>query len=353
MARNVLIMAGGTGGHVFPALACAREFQARGYTVHWLGTPRGIENDLVPQAGLTLHRIDIAGLRGKGALALLKAPLQMVRALRQAQRVLRDVQPVCVLGMGGFVTGPGGLAARLAGIPLIIHEQNAVAGTSNRALAPMARRICEAFPNTFPASEKRRTTGNPVRSELFLKEKNFSKTPQLLVLGGSLGAEPINQLLPQALALLPPEIRPRVVHQAGRQHAEITAARYREAGVVADVQPFIADMASAYREADCVICRAGALTIGELAAAGLPSFLIPLPHAIDDHQTRNAEFLAQAGAALLLPQRTIDAARLAAHLTDVLTHPEKLVAMGSAAKHLAKPEATREVVDICLEVLNG
>ncbi|MFW9606708.1 MAG: undecaprenyldiphospho-muramoylpentapeptide beta-N-acetylglucosaminyltransferase [Pseudomonas sp.] len=353
MARNVLIMAGGTGGHVFPALACAREFQARGYTVHWLGTPRGIENDLVPQAGLTLHRIDIAGLRGKGALALLKAPLQMVRALRQAQRVLRDVQPVCVLGMGGFVTGPGGLAARLAGIPLIIHEQNAVAGTSNRALAPMARRICEAFPNTFPASAKRRTTGNPVRSELFLKEKAINKTPQLLVLGGSLGAEPINQLLPQALALLSPEIRPRVVHQAGRQHAEITAARYREAGVVADVQPFIADMASAYREADCVICRAGALTIGELAAAGLPSLLIPLPHAIDDHQTRNAEFLAQAGAALLLPQRTIDAARLAAHLTDVLTHPEKLVAMGSAAKHLAKPEATCEVVDICLEVLNG
>lgn len=356
MAANVLIMAGGTGGHVFPALACAREFQSRGYTVHWLGTPRGIENELVPQAGLPLHRIEMSGLRGKGLLSLLKAPFRLARALWQARRVLREIEPVCVLGMGGFVTGPGGWAARLAGIPLVIHEQNAVAGTANRALAPFAARICEAFPDTFAASAKRRTTGNPVRAELFAPaaHPNAPAEPRrLLVLGGSLGAEPLNKLLPAALALLPAELRPQVCHQAGRQHAEVTAARYREAGIEAEVLPFIADMAAAYRAADLVICRAGALTVSELAAAGLPSLLVPLPHAIDDHQTRNAEFLARAGAAVLLPQRTTDAAGLAAQLTEVLMHSEKLAAMGAIARRLAKPEATRAVVDICLEVAHG
>ena len=356
MAANVLIMAGGTGGHVFPALACAREFQARGYTVHWLGTPRGIENELVPAAGLPLHRIEMSGLRGKGALSLLKAPFLLARALWQARRVLREVQPVCVLGMGGFVTGPGGWAARLAGIPLVIHEQNAVAGTANRALAPFAARVCEAFPDTFPASAKRRTTGNPVRAELFRdtpRQIPPSGTVRLLVLGGSLGAEPLNRLLPAALARLPAEARPQVCHQAGRQHAGLTATRYREAGVAAEVLPFIADMAAAYREADLVICRAGALTVSELAAAGLPSMLVPLPHAIDDHQTRNAEYLASAGAAVLLAQHSTDAAALAAQLTEVLMHSERLSAMGEAARRLAKPAATREVVDICLEVAHG
>lgn len=356
MGANVLIMAGGTGGHVFPALACAREFQARGYQVHWLGTPRGIENELVPAAGLPLHRIEMSGLRGKGVLSLLKAPVLLVKALWQARRVLRELRPVCVLGMGGFVTGPGGWAARLAGIPLVIHEQNAVAGTANRALAPFAARICEAFPDTFPASAKRRTTGNPVRAELFQAQPRptpANRPPRLLVLGGSLGAEPLNKLLPAALALLPAAVRPVVCHQAGRQHAELTATRYREAGVAAEVLPFIADMAAAYRAADLVICRAGALTVSELAAAGLPSFLVPLPHAIDDHQTRNAEYLAKAGAAVLLPQHATDAAGLAAQLTEVLMHSEKLDSMGAIAHRLAKPEATRTVVDICLEVAHG
>ncbi|MCL7461525.1 undecaprenyldiphospho-muramoylpentapeptide beta-N-acetylglucosaminyltransferase [Pseudomonas sp. NW5] len=356
MGANVLIMAGGTGGHVFPALACAREFAARGYTVHWLGTPRGIENELVPQAGLPLHHIQISGLRGKGWRALLRAPWQLVSALRQARRVLREVQPVCVLGMGGFVTGPGGLAARLAGIPLIIHEQNAVAGTSNRLLAPLASRICEAFPHTFAPSARRRTTGNPVRAELFSEAPVIRAADQpvrLLVLGGSLGAEPLNQLLPAALAHLPIELRPQIRHQAGRQHAEITAERYRTAGIEAEVVPFIADMAAAYREADLVVCRAGALTVSELAAAGLPALLIPLPHAIDDHQTRNAEYLARAGAAVLLAQHRTDAAALAAQLTEVLMHREKRHAMGEQARRLAKPDATAEVVDICLEVAHG
>ncbi|MHB0850359.1 undecaprenyldiphospho-muramoylpentapeptide beta-N-acetylglucosaminyltransferase [Stutzerimonas nitrititolerans] len=356
MAANVLIMAGGTGGHVFPALACAHEFQSRGYKVHWLGTPRGIENEVVPAAGLPLHLIDVSGLRGKSVGSLLKAPWQLLRSLWQARRVMRQLQPVCVLGLGGYVTGPGGLAARLAGVPLVIHEQNAVAGTANRSLAPFAARVCEAFPGTFAASDKRRTTGNPVRTELFLETPRDSladRRPRLLVLGGSLGAEPLNKLLPDALAQVSSELRPEVFHQAGKQHADITRERYEAAGVTAQVAPFIKDMASAYAWADLVICRAGALTVCELAAAGLPSFLVPLPHAIDDHQTHNAEYLAKEGAALLLPQATTDAAALAAQLTEVLMQPEKLKAMGATARRLSRPDATRTVVDICLEVAHG
>ncbi|MBD9427588.1 undecaprenyldiphospho-muramoylpentapeptide beta-N-acetylglucosaminyltransferase [Pseudomonas sp. PDM15] len=356
MRGNVLIMAGGTGGHVFPALACAREFKARGYAVHWLGTPRGIENELVPAAELPLHLIQVSGLRGKGKLSLLKAPFQLIRALLQARKVMRELQPVCVLGMGGYVTGPGGLAARMNGAPLVIHEQNAVAGTANRSLAPFASRVCEAFPNTFGKSDKLRTTGNPVREELFLETPRDAlgkRRPRLLVLGGSLGAEPLNKLLPAALAKVAGELRPQVFHQAGKQHDQVTAERYREVAVEAEVAPFIKDMAAAYAWADLVICRAGALTVSELAAAGLPSFLVPLPHAIDDHQTRNAEYLAKEGAAFLLPQHATDADKLAAQLTEVLMHPEKLKAMGRTARSLAKPDATRTVVEICLEVARG
>ncbi|MDG9923748.1 MULTISPECIES: undecaprenyldiphospho-muramoylpentapeptide beta-N-acetylglucosaminyltransferase [unclassified Pseudomonas] len=356
MRGNVLIMAGGTGGHVFPALACAREFKARGYSVHWLGTPRGIENELVPAAELPLHLIQVSGLRGKGKLSLLKAPFQLIRALWQARKVMRELQPVCVLGMGGYVTGPGGLAARMNGAPLVIHEQNAVAGTANRSLAPFASRVCEAFPNTFCKGDKLRTTGNPVREELFLETPRDAlgkRRPRLLVLGGSLGAEPLNKLLPAALAKVAGELRPQVFHQAGKQHDQVTAERYREAAVEAEVAPFIKDMAAAYAWADLVICRAGALTVSELAAAGLPSFLVPLPHAIDDHQTRNAEYLAKEGAAFLLPQHATDADKLAAQLTEVLMHPEKLKAMGRTARSLAKPDATRTVVEICLEVARG
>ncbi len=226
--KNVLIMAGGTGGHVFPALACAREFPARGYTVHWLGTPRGIENELVPQAGLQLHLINVTGLRGKSKLSLLKAPFTLVKAVLQARRIIRQLKPVCVIGFGGYVTGPGGVAAKLSGVPVVIHEQNARAGTANRMLVPLAGRVCEAFPDTFGSSDKRRTTGNPVRSELFLepaRESLAGRRARLLVLGGSLGAEPLNKLLPQALALVPEAIRPEVFHQAGRNHDQITAQR--------------------------------------------------------------------------------------------------------------------------------
>ena len=355
-SHNVLIMAGGTGGHVFPALACAREFASRGYQVHWLGTPRGIENELVAKAGFTLHHIQVSGLRGKGVTALVKAPVQLLRAFYQTTRVIREVRPVCVLGFGGYVTGPGGLAARLGGIAVVIHEQNAVAGTANRLLAPLARRVCQGFPNTFASGAKARTTGNPVRAELFREEPRpavANRRPRLLVLGGSLGAEPLNRLLPEALAKLDPAQRPEVFHQAGRGHDVLTTQRYRKAGVQALVAPFVEDMAAAYRWADLVGCRAGALTVSELTAEGLPSLLVPLPHAIDDHQTHNAEFLVQQGAAQLLPQSSTDASVLARQLETLFADPQQLAAMAAAAAKLARPNATRDVVDICLEVARG
>ena len=356
MRGNILIMAAGTGGHVFPALACAEEFTARGYQVHWLGAGRGIENELVPAAGYTLHTLNISGLRGKGVSSLLTAPFKLLAALWQAKRLMTELKPVCVLGMGGYVTGPGGLAAKLSSIPLVIHEQNAVAGTANRALATFATRICEAFPNTFKQRKNCLTTGNPVRKELFLETAadDLAQRPvNLLVLGGSLGAEPLNKLLPEALAKVAQNLRPKVTHQAGREHDQVTRERYQTAQVAAEVVPFISDMAAAYAEADLVICRAGALTVSELAATGRGSFLLPLPHAIDDHQTRNAEFLAEQGAAILLPQHATDADDLAAQLTEVLMDKNRIKTMGEQARLLAQPDATQRVVTVCVEVARG
>src|SRR5699024_10445898 len=356
MSGTILIMAEGTGGHVFPALACAEEFTARGYQVHWLGAGRGIENELVPAAGYSLHTLKVDGLRGKGLRSLLTAPFKLLAALWQAQRVMAKLKPVCVLGMGGYVTGPGGLAAKLSARPLVIHEQNAVAGTANRALATFATRICEAFPNTFKKRKNCLSTGNPVRPELFLetpRQPLQDRAVNLLVLGGSLGAEPLNKLLPAAIAKLPHNLRPNIQHQAGRGNQHSASARYQDAGVEEQLLRFIADRAAAYGWADLVICRARALTVSELAAAGLASFLVPLPHAIDDHQTRNAEFLAQQGAAVLLPQHATDAERLAAQLTEVLMDKQRIETMGQHAQKLAQPDATQRVVDICLEVAHG
>ncbi|NLJ12470.1 MAG: undecaprenyldiphospho-muramoylpentapeptide beta-N-acetylglucosaminyltransferase [Gammaproteobacteria bacterium] len=356
MRGNILIMAAGTGGHVFPALACAQEFKARGYQVHWLGAGRGIENELVPAAGFTLHTLKVDGLRGKGVASLLTAPFKLLAALWQAKRLMGQLQPVCVLGFGGYVTGPGGLAAKLSSVPLVIHEQNAVAGTANRALSVFATRVCEAFPGTFKQRKNCVTTGNPVRESLFLatpRNDLQQRAVNLLVLGGSLGAEPLNKLVPAALAQLPQELRPEVFHQAGREHDQITRERYAEAAVAAQVVPFISDMARAYAWADLVICRAGALTVSELAAAGLAAFLVPLPHAIDDHQTRNAEFLAKQGAAVLLPQHATDADRLAAQLKEVLMDKQRIKTMGEQARLQAQPDATQQVIAVCLEVARG
>lgn len=356
MRANILIMAAGTGGHVFPALACAQEFVARGYQVHWLGAGRGIECRVVPEAGFSLHNVSATGLRGKGLVKLIKAPFQLLRALWQSYRLIKQIKPVCVLGMGGYVTGPGGLAARLCGVPLIIHEQNAVAGTANRSLAKWAARICQAFPDTFPAQKNVLTTGNPVRSAVLqaASDKNaISQPARLLVLGGSLGAEALNQLVPQAIALLPQEIRPEIWHQAGEGHAQRTQERYQSVALDAQVVPFIDDVAQAYAWADLVVCRAGALTVSELAVIGRAAFLLPLPHAIDDHQTKNAEFLAQHQAAVVLPQRTTTAQDLAAQLTEVFMHSHKLIEMAQQARNVAQPNATQQVVNACLEVVHG
>lgn len=355
MARRVLIMAGGTGGHVFPGLACAREFQRRGMTVAWLGTSTGIEAKLVPQAGIELFCIDIKGVRGKGIARLLFAPLMLAQAVWQAIDVVRKVKPDCVLGMGGFAAAPGGFAARLLMKPLVIHEQNSVAGTTNRLLAPLAQRVMEAFPDTFARKPKVRWAGNPVREEIAAVTAGTAdnKPLHLLVLGGSLGAQVLNETVPAALATIAPHERPLIRHQCGAQHAEKTMAAYRLHDVDADVQPFIADMASTYAWADVVVCRAGALTIAELTCAGRASILVPLPHAIDDHQTKNAQWLTNAGGAEILLQKQLTADSLAQHLLQFIRSPQKIITMAHAARAQSKPDATLIVADACQEVMDA
>lgn len=355
---RILIMAGGTGGHVFPALAVAQELRRRGAEVSWLGTRAGIEAELVPQAGIDIDYISISGLRGKGALGWALAPLRILRALWQAFAVLRQRQPQAVLGLGGFASGPGGLAAWLSGRPLLIHEQNAVAGLTNRLLSRVAKQVLQGFPGAFAEAPWVSTCGNPVRPEIAAitaPEQRYATHPgalRLLVVGGSLGAMALNEALPRALALLPEEKRPMVRHQSGRRHLEQVRQAYRAAGVEAELVPFIDDMAAAYDWADMVLCRAGALTVSELAAAGAAAVLVPYPHAVDDHQTRNAAFLVDAGAALLLPQHRMNAETLAATLQRFCTDPDAgraaLCAMAQAARRLAQSDATAMVAEACI-----
>lgn len=349
--KKFLVMAGGTGGHVFPALAVAKALQAQGAEIAWLGTERGIESQLIPAADIPLHVISVEGVRGRGRGALLKAPWQISKAIMQARQVVKAVAPDAVLGFGGFATGPGGVAARLSGIPLIIHEQNAVAGTTNRLLARIASRVLEAFPSGLPAATQ---VGNPVRSEIAAlpvpSERIAMGRPlRLLVLGGSLGAVAINELVPQALAKLDASVRPKVVHQAGQRHLDVAREAYERVQVEADVVPFISDMAAAYESADLVICRSGALTVSEVAAAGVGAIMVPFPFAIDDHQTKNGEWLAQAGAAMVIQQDDLDADQLAEILRGLFADPKKLLAMAEAARKVAKPDATEQVIAICRE----
>ncbi|OUS10688.1 undecaprenyldiphospho-muramoylpentapeptide beta-N-acetylglucosaminyltransferase [Gammaproteobacteria bacterium 53_120_T64] len=354
--RRMLIMAGGTGGHVFPALAVAEELRERGIAVTWLGTQRGIEARLVPAADFPIRFIDVVGLRGKrGVMAKLKAPLGLLKALWQAISVVRSVGPQCVLGFGGFASGPGGLAARLLAVPLVIHEQNAVAGTTNRILQKLAGRVLQAFPNALARGEH---CGNPVRREISALEMpqtrlsfTTGQRPRVLVLGGSLGAAAMNRVLPEALALLSATELPTVVHQCGPQHLETTRQAYREAGVAAEVVAFVDDMAAAYGAADFVVCRAGALTVSELTAAGLGALLIPYPHAIDDHQRENARWLVANNAALMMQEKDLQAAALATALKEILTNTQGLVAMAVAARALALPDAVATVADVCEEVM--
>lgn len=357
---RIVVMAGGTGGHVFPALAVADELRARGVEVSWLGTRQGLEAEVVPRAGFPIDYVQVSGLRGKGVLNLLLAPVKLLLALSQSLKIISQRKPAAVLGMGGFVTGPGGLAAWLKRCPLLIHEQNARAGLTNRLLSPLARRVMQAFPDTFATTEKVRHTGNPLRKTFIDTTTNVttnatanteSRALRLLAVGGSLGAARFNEVVPQALATMDVNVRPEVWHQAGKRNIDAARSAYAEAEIEARLEPFIDDMATAYGWADVVLCRAGAMTIAELAAAGVPSILVPFPFAVDDHQTANAHYLSDTQAAILLPQAQFTAEKLTEILLSLSA--EKLKLMADAARKLALLDATAQVVEQCLAVVRG
>lgn len=351
MSRPVMIMAGGTGGHILPALAVARLLRERGIPVLWLGSRGGMETRMVPEEGFALAEIAIGGLRGKGWGTRLVVPWRLLKAVRQAMAIMRVQRPRLVLGFGSFVAGPGGLAARLLGIPLVIHEQNAIAGLTNRVLARWADRVLAGYPGAFAQGAE--VVGNPVRADIAAlpppEERMAGRQGplRLLVVGGSLGARALNDTVPQALALLPEAERPEVWHQAGAKLIDEARAAYAQAGVQARVEPFIADMAAAYTWADLVLCRAGALTVAELAAAGVGSLLVPFPHAVDDHQTHNAAVLAQAGAAEIIQQTELTAGRLAERLHALGRDRAQLVDMARRARAQARPDAAARVLALC------
>jgi UDP-N-acetylglucosamine--N-acetylmuramyl-(pentapeptide) pyrophosphoryl-undecaprenol N-acetylglucosamine transferase len=351
---KIVIMAGGTGGHVFPALAVADELRARGHEVAWIGTRQGLEARVVPAAGIDIAWIEVGGLRGKGWRTLLMSPWHVARALHQARRIFRQLRPGVALGMGGFASGPGGLAAHLSGCPLVLHEQNAVPGITNRVLSRVARHVLQGFPGSFAPARHAEYVGNPVRAAIAAvpppaqRFAGHSGALRLLVMGGSQGARVLNDTLPAAIAQLDDAQRPEIWHQTGTRDAESVTAVYRQHGVAARVLPFIEDMAGAYTWADLAVCRAGALTIAELTAAGLGAVLIPFAAAVDDHQTRNAQFLVQAGAAELLPQSQLSTANLSSTLQRLLASRQVLLNMAQRARALAKPDAAVKVAEACL-----
>jgi UDP-N-acetylglucosamine--N-acetylmuramyl-(pentapeptide) pyrophosphoryl-undecaprenol N-acetylglucosamine transferase len=350
----IMIMAGGTGGHVFPGLAVAAELKARRREVVWLGTQRGLEARLVPQHGIEIEWITIAGVRGRGVLAWLSAPFRIAAAVLEALRALRRRRPAAVLGMGGFVAGPGGVAAWLTRRPLIIHEQNSVAGSTNRWLAPLAARVFEAFPGSFPPGTRAELVGNPVRRSLVPtddpRQRLLARSGirrRVLVIGGSQGARILNQTVPHALAELPAATRPEVWHQAGRGLADARAA-YDAAGVEARVVEFIDDMSEAYRWADLVVARSGALTVAELAMVGVGAILVPFAAAIDDHQTANARYFARGGAGLVIAERDLTKSSLAQSLAERLADLDGLAAMAAAAHEQAKYAVAEQIADACV-----
>jgi UDP-N-acetylglucosamine--N-acetylmuramyl-(pentapeptide) pyrophosphoryl-undecaprenol N-acetylglucosamine transferase len=352
MKNRVLIMAGGTGGHIFPALAVARAFQKEGIEVEWLGTKRGLEASIVPKAGIILHTLTVAGLRRAGWLSLALAPLRLCLALLQALRIMVMFKPNVVLGMGGFASGPGGIAAWLLRYPLVIHEQNAVAGVTNRILSRFAKKVLEGFPNSFSDNRHAIWTGNPVREELAgLPMPAERHGPlRILIMGGSQGAVALNQLCPEGLSLIPENNRPEVWHQTGNRQEEKTRKWYLEKGVNARVEAFIEEVSEAYAWADLVLCRAGALTVAELAMTGVASILVPFPFAADDHQTHNGRFLETIGAARVIPQTALDPLKLADIIIDMSSNRQALLKMANAARSAAKPDAVIKVVENCKEV---
>ena len=356
---TILIMAGGTGGHVFPALALARLLRARSHDVIWLGTRRGLEARVVPAEHIDIEWLSMSGLRGKGLLTLLAAPFKLLRSVWQALGVMRRRKPRLVVGFGGFVTGPGGIAAWLTRRPLVIHEQNAIAGYSNRVLAKIARRVLAAFPQAFPAGIDAHVVGNPVRADIVAQPapgERFARRAgalRVLVVGGSLGATRLNTVVPFAIALVGRSgLELHVRHQAGERGIDAARQAYADAGVRGDVTPFIDDMAQAYADADLVICRAGALTVSELAAVGVGAVLVPFPAAVDDHQTFNAQFLVREGAAVLIADRDLTPERLATELRELCAGRGRLLAMAERARQAAKPRAAEELAEICLQELD-
>lgn len=357
--KRVLIMAGGTGGHVFPGLAVANALKASGVEVHWLGTEKGLEARVVPEQGIPIHYVSIAGLRGKGIKPLLAAPFRIARAIYQSSRVIKSTNPDVVIGLGGFVSGPGGVAGWLARRPLVIHEQNAKAGVTNRLLSRLSRRVLEGFPDAFAASDKVEVTGNPVRCEIENvpePDQRFSKESgrlKLLVLGGSLGAKGLNELLPLALSRLDSANRPEVIHQAGERHLESTQKLYETMQIKADVKAFVKEMAQAYAWADVVICRAGALTIAELCAVGVGAVLVPFPYAVDDHQTINAQYMVKHDAALCIQQADLSAEKLAELIQGFQASPEKCLKMAQAARRLRRINVAERITHVLDELSTG
>jgi len=352
-------MAGGTGGHVYPALAVANALRERSRRVVWLGTHRGLESRVVPAAGIDIEWISVKGLRRNGAAAILLAPFQLAWALLQSLGVIARRRPAAVLGMGGFVSGPGGLAAWLTRRPLLIHEQNAVAGLTNRLLARLARVVLQAFPGSFNSRVAAETVGNPVRADIAAvvppAERYAGHTGplRLLVLGGSQGALALNETVPAALAQMAGEKRPSVRHQCGNSTLELTRQAYARAGVEADIAPYIEDMAGAYEWADLVVCRSGALTVAELCAVGLPAVFVPYPAAVDDHQTANARPMADAGAAVIIDQSMLSPDVLAGQLRQWLTDRQDLQGRAERARSLARPDALARITELCLQQAGG
>ena len=351
--KKVIVMAGGTGGHIYPALACAHAFIDKGLDVEWLGSKGGMEEKLVAKHDIRLHSLSIKGVRGKGLLGLLAAPFRVLHAIGQAVAVLQKTKPDVVLGMGGFVAGPGGVAAKLLRIPLVIHEQNAVAGTTNKLLSKVATLKLQAFDGALPNAL---SVGNPIRNDILQQQvrvarENAARPLRLLVVGGSLGAKAINDVMPQVLANWSFSQRLDVWHQTGVRNFDEVKALYQNANVEARVEPYLDNMDQAYYWADIVLCRAGAMTVSELAVAGLPSILIPYPFAIDDHQTENARYLEKVGGAYLLPQPQLTCEKILSLLSEFVENEEALIKMGEQAKAVAHPNATQDVVAHCLRLI--
>lgn len=350
----MVIMAGGTGGHVFPALSTAEKLREAGYHIHWLGTQRGIESRLVPASGIDISYLSISGVRGKGIAGWLAAPFKVIKAVRESLAVLKQLEPVCVLGMGGFAAAPGGLAARWLKIPLVIHEQNARAGSTNTLLSLVATRVLQAFAGAFNGKDKGDIVGNPIRASIEnvrnIREHALdSETKNILVLGGSQGALALNGIVPDALRALSKEFSLSVRHQTGERGLESVTRNYVDLPE-AEAVAFINDMAGAYAWADVVICRSGALTVSELAAAGLPSILVPFPHAIDDHQTANAQILVSAGGGVLMPQDSMSEKTLSKVLADLIRLPSTLPKMSDCARSVAVLGSADRVAQVCMEV---